>query len=354
MRYALHLTILFAALSLGQEPKTTSTPAEPAQTRDPGRPILKRGGPATQRDTSEPPAKQPTNSQRAPYKVIEVDAEGRAESITSATPQTPEQSLLDRAREVAYEFSGTLPDFICDQYVVRFEGEGLRPKWKQQDKLQVELVYFDGKEEYQNIRRNGKKLKKGSPEESGQWSIGEFGTTLKDLMADNTNAKFTPRAKSSEAAGIQARVYDFSVAKEGAHWQIRYGRPAYPPYQGAIWIDPESARVLRIEMDTHQLPPDYDISKVEMTIDYDWVEIAGKRYLLPTRSQNLACKTDSVTCWRNEIEFRGYRKFGAESQVMQSESEISFPTDDGKEEKKPVYIPPSLDPNAPPLPKKPD
>lgn len=317
-----------------------------AQAPDPGRPVLKRGGPATEHDTREEPPKHPTTGERVPYKVIEVDAEGRAESVVRATPLTPEQELLERARAVADEFTGTLPDFVCDESVIRYEGEGLRPKWKRKDRIDAELAYVDGKEDYRNIRRNGSKIRKGSPEESGQWSIGEFGATLADLMASNTNAKFTPRAKPSEAVGVEARVYDFSVGKDGAHWKIRVGSEVFPAYQGAIWVDPESARVLRIEMDTHQLPANYYVDKVEMAIDYGWVDIAGKRYLLPTRSENLSCKAGTVTCMKNEIEFRNYRKFSAESQVLATDSEITFPTsgDDAKDTKKPDYNPPSLKP----------
>lgn len=320
------------------------------QTADPGRPVLKRGGPATEHKTGEAPSQQPADSERAPYKVIEVDAEGRAESVLRTQPQSPEEDLLDRARAVAYEFTTTLPDFICDQSVVRYQGEGLRPKWKMKDRLEAELVYFDGKEEYQNIRRNGRRLRKGSPEESGQWSTGEFGTTLADLMSDATHAKFTPIDKPSDAAGITAKLYRYTVAEIGAHWQIRIGRPVFPAYQGKIWVDPESARVLRIEMDTYQLPKNYEVDKVEMVIDYDWVEIAGKKHLLPVKSENLSCKSGTVTCYKNEIQFRNYRKFGVDSQVLQTDSEISFPTDDGKPAKKPDYIPPSLDPNAKPIP----
>ena len=177
--------------------------------------------------------------------------------------------------------------------------------------------------------------------------------TLLDLMAGKTNAKFKARPGTSNAAGLTARVFDFTVPKDGAHWEIRIGRPVRPPYQGAIWVDPESARILRIEMDTRQLPPDYAVSKVEMVVDYGWVDIAGTKYLLPSRSENLSCYRDSVTCTKNETEFRNYRKFSTESQVLQTDSEISFPTDDdAKSGKKPDYIPPSLDPEAKPVGKK--
>ncbi len=333
------IAVLFAALCGAQ---------------DPGRPVLKRGGAADKHEPVPRPDSKPTaSSEKPPYAVIEVDEEGRGTKSVSSKPLTPDQELIERARQAANEFNVQLPNFICNQAVTRFKGEGLRPKWKQQDRIQVELVYFEDKEDYQNVRINGKRIKKGSPEDSGQWSTGEFGTMLRDIFADNTNAEFRPRPAESEAAGLKARVFNFTVGQEGAHWEIRMGRPVRPPYQGAVWIDPDTARVLRIEMDTHQLPADYAVDKVEMVVDYDWVDISGTKYLLPARSQNLSCVTGTVTCTKNEIQFVNYRKFSTESLVLETDSDVTFPTDDEvKAGKKPDYVPPTLDPEKAKVPVK--
>jgi hypothetical protein len=117
-----------------------------------------------------------------------------------------------------------------------------------------------------------------------------------------------------------------------------------PAYNGALWIDPESARVLRIEMDSRQLPVDYDFDKVEMSVDYGWVIINAQRYLLPVKSEVLACQTHSFSCMKNTIEYRNYRKFAVESQLLQVESEITF---EGEEKDKGKTTPPSITPEPP-------
>jgi len=78
-------------------------------------------------------------------------------------------------------------------------------------------------------------------------------------------------------------------------------------------------------------------------VDYDWVDIAGTRYLLPVRSENLACFRGTLTCTKNEIEFKNYRKFEVESQVLQVESEVTFPEAD-EEKPKSKTVPPSITP----------
>jgi hypothetical protein len=346
MSLRLSFALVLAALAAAQE-KPADPPPEPV--KDTGRPVVRRGGPATKHEEVKPPPSFQRQYPQAPVKegeVLEVDEEGR----TSRRPSrqlTPDEELVERARAAAYEFNDKLPNFICDQITLRYTSEKMKPEWKLKDRVQVELVYREGKEDYQNIRINGKKLKKGSPEDSGTWSSGEFGTTLVDILATTTNAEFKASGDSM-SAGMKAKRFKYTVGQEGAHWQIRFGRTVRPPYQGSLWIDPESARVLRIEMNTRQLPKDYDIDTVEATVDYDWVALSGQKFLLPVKAENLACFRGTFNCVRNEIEFRNYRKFEVESQILQTESEISFPEaeDPKPATKKGKTTPPSITPEA--------
>jgi hypothetical protein len=50
-------------------------------------------------------------------------------------------------------------------------------------------------------------------------------------------------------------------------------------------------------------------------LEYDFVRIDTKLHLLPVHSENLMCQRGSNQCSRNEINFRNYRKFGAESKI---------------------------------------
>lgn len=328
------LILVLAPLSAQQQP-------EPPP--DPGRPVLRRGGAAQKREpVAAPEDRRPA---QGPYREAVIDEEGRTEKVLAGEESAGREDLLIRAHEAAAEFNEKLPSFICDQFVSRYESKTLQPKWKLQDRVQLELAYTKGKEEYRNIRINGRPLKKGSPEDSGSWSTGDFGSTLASIFASTRPGDFRLRG-DSDAAGLKAKVFDFSVPKERSQWTIRYGYAVKPAHEGALWIDPESARVLRIEMSSRRLPANYEIDKVEMTVDYGWVDISGTRYLLPVRSENLACYRGTFTCTRNEIEFKNYRKFQVESQVLQVESEITFPeAEDDKP--KPKTVPPSITPEPP-------
>ena len=223
------------------------------------------------------------------------------------------------------------------------------PKWKYIDRVDADLVFDQSKEAFRNIRRNGKPLKQATPEDTGQWSYGDFGAVLADLFQPRTRVKFKPRGNESTASGLKAAVYDFRVPRDNSHWTIHCSYAVQPAYSGSVWIEPATGRVLRIEKSTHALPADYPVDKVESTVDYDFVTIGGKKYLMPVRSAMLSCGTGGYECDKNEIEFRNFRKFEVESTVMAVDSDISFPDQEkGEKKSEGQYEPPQISTPAPP------
>jgi len=77
-------------------------------------------------------------------------------------------------------------------------------------------------------------------------------------------------------------------------------------------------------MQAIKLPNDYELDWVEQMTEYGWVKIGEEKLLLPVKSENIACWRYTTKCSRNEIEFKNYRKFSAESTISTTESEISF------------------------------
>ena len=50
--------------------------------------------------------------------------------------------------------------------------------------------------------------------------------------------------------------------------------------RGRLWIDRELDRVLRFEQIATEIPPDFPITAASSLIDYDWVTINERKYLL--------------------------------------------------------------------------
>lgn len=316
--------------------------AKPPETEDPGPPVLKRGpnAPRKPAQTKGPniitppqaetaaPAPDPVPVDRTPPELRQ-SVEGEEKELpTRVYRNTPADPLVDAATIASHEFDKALPNFVCDEVVMRSMADTRPVKWKMKDRVEVELLYIDRREEYRNIRVNGKALKAGvTPEDSGSWSTGDFGATLQDVLSPLTDAKFV-RKGADKISGLDTIIFDYTVEKVNSHWHIKFGSGIRPAYKGSVWIDPVSKRVLRVEMQARQLPATFELSSVEMMVEYGWVTIAGQKYLLPTKSENLACFQGSLQCSRNELEFRNYRRFAAESTISTSDSNVSFDGDD--------------------------
>ena len=231
--------------------------------------------------------------------------------------------FIEAVREKVFKFSSKLPNFVCEQLTTRSTSTTNPPKWKVRDRITADIVYVEGQERYENIRRNGKKMR-GSPVKSGSWSTGEFGTMMLDVFHPSSRAKFE-KVRTSEVGGTVTEVYDYSVEQKRSHWKVNFdGYPILPAYKGSLWIDPETLRVLRIEMVAVDLPADYPLDTLEMVVEYGPVEISGRTYLLTKHSENLSCKSYTRNCSKNSLEFRNYRKFEVESSISATDSTITF------------------------------
>lgn len=288
---------------------------------DNGRPTLHRQDDAdsgSSGDTGRPTlhrqdAPEPTAHDTPPHDTPKQDT-----ALHDAT-QTPARtgdssSAIDDARDAAGSFSSDLPNFLVEQVTTRYQGSRYVDNWKSMDVVTAEVASVDGKEDYRNIKVNGRPTSR--PEDSGSWSTGEFQVTLKDILSPMTAAAFKANGED-RVANRPALVYALSVEQEHSHWTLvaENGRQYKPAYKGTIWIDKETRRVLRIEKQAVSLPRDFAYDKAESMLEYGYVAIDGTKYLLPVESANVACMTGTSSCSRNAIEFRNYRKFSADSSV---------------------------------------
>jgi hypothetical protein len=225
--------------------------------------------------------------------------------------------IIDMAREEAFSFSETLPNYVVKQFTTRYITEVARNRgtsWRALDTITADLVYQDGKESYKNFLVNGR-VSREAPEKSGSWSSGEFASTLQDIMSPITNADFHGK-RSTTIVNRPAYRYDFSVEQQNSHWHVEASAQSYQPaYTGSVWIDKENYRVLRIELSARDMPRSFPLDQVESSVDYDYVLIGDQKYLLPTHSEALSCVRGTSDCSRNTIEFRNYKKFGAETNI---------------------------------------
>jgi hypothetical protein len=261
----------------------------------------------------------------------------RLNPTASARPSEAEGTeLLERARTATLAAADAMPDFIVKQVIKRTAAFGGTNNWIPQDNLTIAVSYrATAGEEYKVLTVNGippaqetKESKEYGDYVGGATSTGEYVTGLAAIFKLKSNTEFK-LVDTDLLRGRRALVYEFVVEKPLSDLTLKAGRDqiASVGSRGRVWIDRETNRVLRFEQIATEVPPGFPITAASSLIDYDWVDINEQQFLLPSRAEILITsvyRKDSVQT-RNEIRFRGYRKFGAELKVIDEIDESDFP-----------------------------
>jgi hypothetical protein len=312
------------------QPASTSSSSD-----DSGPPVLHRNPPASSSPSSSPnpqiASTDTPSSARPSLSAEDVNGVTRVPVVQAAPGAGSDDSevvrrsgtytgggdpIIDQARDAAFSFSETLPNYVVKQltnrYATNSSGRG-RTSWQPLDVVTSDLIYEDGKERYTNIMVNGKPTK--YIEQSGSWSEGEFASMLQAILSPNTNADFRNQ-KQVTILNRPSYRYDYTVEQSRSTWTLHAdGQTVSPSYTGSIWIDKGTYRVLRIEIAARNLPRDFPLDTAESSIDYDFVMIGEQKVLLPAQADSLSCSRGTPDCSKNHTEFHNYRKFGADTNI---------------------------------------
>jgi len=240
--------------------------------------------------------------------------------------------LLNKARTEALDSIGQMPDFVVRQQIQRSAAYAGTNNFRNLDRLVVAVSYrSSGFEEYRLISLNGVLQTDSTPKRSyeelgGTSSTGEFVTVLSTIFKEE-NLTLFEALDTDVLRGRRTIVFRYKVDKEFAKQSIfASGASAVTGMTGRVWIDRESHRVLKIESEATEIPPDFPVSSAMRTIDYDWVDIAGLKYLLPSVSdvRLIFSEGRQKVETRNLIRFRDYQKFGSEIRILDDEEDVEI------------------------------
>src|SRR5579883_1584287 len=230
---------------------------------------------------------------------------------------TEQRGLIAAARAMALEYAQSLPDFICQETVRRYESNG--GAWDLKDTLELRLTYFDRREDYRLIARNGRATSLSYRETGGAVTEGEFGTTLLSIFAPDSETDFHwdhwTTLRHSEA-----HVFRFRIALERSTYRIAVGRSVRGPVEevitgqrGLVYVDAASGRIVRVIAESEAIPPDFPVRSSSRTVDYGFARVGDRTYLLPLRAEARIDAGRLQT--RNVVEFHDYRKFEGQSTI---------------------------------------
>ncbi len=241
------------------------------------------------------------------------------------------KQILAGITERALEYSKSLPNFICAQVTTRSYDPSGTESWHLADRVQEQLSYVDGKEDYKVTLINNLPVANVRHDQlGGITSSGEFGTMLYQIFAPQTRTEF----EWERWATLRRRrmhVFAFRVSQANSDYSIKdeaSGRTIIAGYHGLVYADAETNQVMRIKMDCDGLEA-FPINQVSLTLDYAPTKISEQEFVLPMAAE-VRSRTGRAL-GRNQIQFSLYRKFASDA-VITFDTPEPVPEDQLKEQ----------------------
>ena len=265
-------------------------------------------------------------------RTIEEAERRRVNPKASALPsETEGRELLERTRNVTLAAANAMPDFLVKQIIKRQVAYGQTANWIPQDNLTIAVGYrANVGEEYKILTVNGmpagpeqgeasRDYSKYAPKGASSSGV-EYISAQADIFKPEAQTEFR-MVDTDVILGKRTVVYEYTVKKDNSQLTLSLadtGARATVGSRGRLWIDREMDRVVRFEQIATEIPPGFPITAASSLIDYEWVAINERKFLLPTHSEILLTTVSPkfVLQSRNDIKFRSYQKFGAELKVV--------------------------------------
>lgn len=241
------------------------------------------------------------------------------QSRTDAVPAAPDQAAQDRILAAMHHYAdayvANLPNFMCDQITYQFEA-GRKPKhWHKGDVLTSKLVFNQGREQRTLVLVNNKPIQRSLHAwRAPLTSEGEFGMLIETVFGPSSAAQFS-WSRWDAVDGSTVAVFDYSIDRAHSTLSLSLSdlAKAIVAYHGSVYADPATGVIRQISNAADDIPPEVRTRSIGTVIEYGNVDIAGQKYFLPVSAVvTLATESGNV---RNEIQFRDYRKFEADSHI---------------------------------------
>jgi len=211
-----------------------------------------------------------------------------------------------------------------------FAGTG---NWRPLDTVIIAVSYSTEKgEQYRVLAVNGAPVESETGNNysglSGSTTGGEFVEDLAKLFKPESKTEF--KLLTTDVVHDQPTlVFDYEIKIEnnkdgGVGFKTASGPKDYTftsvpaGAKGKVWMDRKTGRVMRIEFKATDIPADFRVKAYESSIDYDWVTIAGEKYLLPVLSDNRFTSSEGRQLFqsRNLIHFKNYQRYGTDVIIL--------------------------------------
>jgi len=255
-------------------------------------------------------------------------ADDRRKAMT-AKPKNPEtleelksksdtgsQPFIEKARAEALAYVDALPNFIVSEQVQRYL-RSASGAWKLGDYLEMAVSYAANRGEEIKLKlQNGRAAAVTIDEVGGLTSTGQFAGQLAMLFDPVSRTEFVDKG-TTNLFGQPCAIYGYRVETKNSRYQLKLEKAqVVTGCRGLLYINSETKRVLRMELEAIEIPPDFPITAASSTVDFGWVAVGAKEFLLPVGAQvYLTVRQNNFSAF-NSITFTKYGKFETDVKIL--------------------------------------
>jgi len=205
--------------------------------------------------------------------------------LTGASPRPPDsaEQRADLVAIAAYalNYAKGLPDFSCrlesKQYVV---GRPDNPATDVGGVIEEMFAFAGNEESYQVIQINNKLAADSHHPTFDPLPWKQFGTVLKGIFDPHTGTNFHwDRWVQRQKRWLW--VFDFSVARSNGYPVVESKGTLVVGYKGLVFADPQTKAVMRIELESVDIPSDSEYRRIKLALDYQPMHLGGRDWILP-------------------------------------------------------------------------
>jgi hypothetical protein len=202
---------------------------------------------------------------------------------------------------------------VCHETIARYSRNGNATI--HMDTLEANVDVIDGTERYTTVQRKQKAFS-DIRDVPGMWSVGEVATLLQ--ISRDAVRLGTAQIGEEETAGLgRTLAMTFTYSGDSRRWYLKAHSQIYwMPFEGRVWVSPETGAVLRISWRACDVPARSGVSEVLWTVDFRPVEVSSRPLTLPleARYQVTYEHRPERIDW-NVTHFSQYRRYSSDSSI---------------------------------------
>ncbi|MCC6539378.1 MAG: hypothetical protein IT162_17635 [Bryobacterales bacterium] len=238
---------------------------------------------------------------------------------------SPNDAFLNDALAKARRHLAGLPDFVCAQTVERSERGPRESAFRLRDRLQLEVTSINGQERFARADRPGAEDRElRFLVTRGVTTTGGFSAFLRQITkAGAADFRFAAEATLD---GRRLRHYLFQVPEERSAYIV--SAPPHEgkvPFHGALYLDAESAEVLRLEVTADEISPELGFERTRTTVQYRLTAVGPAQHWFAAEAETLVAALDGAE-FRNRAVLGDCRRYAAESKISFAGEEPSAPS----------------------------